>query len=127
MHLRRVSHHLLAISLVAGLAGCGGSENPTDPGGDGGNGDDDDVVTIILSGTSFTPSSRTVSVGTTVRWSNSDGASHTATPDGHSEWAEWSTTSAGQTFEHTFNTAGTYAYYCVPHQALGMTGTITVQ
>ena len=35
---------------------------------------------------------------------------------------------AGQTieFEVTFDKAGTYKLYCVPHEALGMTGTITV-
>ena len=35
---------------------------------------------------------------------------------------------AGQTieFEVTFDKAGTFKLYCVPHEALGMTGTITV-
>ena len=35
---------------------------------------------------------------------------------------------AGQTieFEYTFDKAGTFELYCVPHEALGMTGTITV-
>jgi plastocyanin len=35
---------------------------------------------------------------------------------------------AGQTIEFTvtFDKAGTFEFYCVPHEALGMTGTITV-
>ena len=52
---------------------------------------------------------------------------HTVTPDGHTEWARWETTSTGQSFEHTFNTPGTYDYYCEPHRGMGMTGSITVQ
>jgi plastocyanin len=30
-------------------------------------------------------------------------------------------------FSHTFDTAGTYELICIPHQALGMVGTITVK
>lgn len=131
MLLRRVTHQLLALVLVAGLPACGGSS--TDPGGggdgggDGGGGGDDNVVTITLSNYAFTPSSVTVDVGTTVRWQNGTNTGHTATPDGHSEWNEWSTSASGQTFEHTFKTVGTYAYYCSPHQSLGMDGVVTVQ
>jgi plastocyanin len=32
----------------------------------------------------------------------------------------------GQTYQRTFNTAGTYTYHCSFHGAQGMTGTITV-
>ena len=31
------------------------------------------------------------------------------------------------TFQHTFDTPGTFTLICIPHQALGMVGTITVQ
>ena len=36
---------------------------------------------------------------------------------------------AGETvsFQHTFDTPGTYTLICIPHQALGMVGTITVR
>lgn len=34
---------------------------------------------------------------------------------------------ATQTLEFTFEQAGTYELICIPHQALGMVGTITVQ
>ncbi|MFS8636890.1 MAG: plastocyanin/azurin family copper-binding protein [Gemmatimonadota bacterium] len=34
---------------------------------------------------------------------------------------------AGHTFEHTFENAGDFPYYCVPHQSAGMTGRIVVQ
>jgi plastocyanin len=33
----------------------------------------------------------------------------------------------GATFERTFDSAGTYEYYCNPHKALGMKGAIVVE
>lgn len=76
----------------------------------------------------FSPSTVTVSAGTAVRWINVTPGSvlHTVTPDGHNEWSAANLSSEGATFIHTFDTPGTYAYYCDPHLAQGMTGTITV-
>ncbi|MEJ2503615.1 MAG: plastocyanin/azurin family copper-binding protein [Gemmatimonadota bacterium] len=86
-----------------------------------------DVVEVAASGVSFTPSELTIEPGTTVRWRNGDGVTHTVTPDGHSEWSEATLGSSGAEFEHTFNTPGDFPYYCVPHRGSGMTGSITVQ
>jgi hypothetical protein len=33
---------------------------------------------------------------------------------------------AGATFEHTFETEGVYHYYCIPHESLGMLGSVIV-
>ena len=75
----------------------------------------------------FSQSSLTIAAGTAVRWVNSGAMLHTVTPDGHSEWSAASLGTTGDRFTHTFNTPGTYAYYCEPHQGQGMTGTIVVQ
>ncbi|GAA0241389.1 hypothetical protein GCM10009000_066320 [Halobacterium noricense] len=32
----------------------------------------------------------------------------------------------GETFKHTFDTKGTYDYYCIPHKTMGMIGRIVV-
>jgi plastocyanin len=32
----------------------------------------------------------------------------------------------GETFEHTFETAGEFPYYCIPHEPAGMVGTVVV-
>jgi plastocyanin len=88
-----------------------------------------DVTIVTLSGTSFTPGNVTISVGEKVRWVVSNGA-HTVTPDTPGQPGAWTGTgqlTTGDTFEHTFNTAGDFDYHCIPHQSLGMTGTITVQ
>lgn len=84
------------------------------------------LVTITAAGTSFSPATVTIDVGTTVRWVNG-GGDHTVTPDGHTQWTRAVLSSGGQPFSHTFNTPGTYQYYCEPHESAGMTGTITVQ
>lgn len=75
----------------------------------------------------FSPSNVTITEGTTVQWTNGSATFHTITPDGHTEWERVTMNQDGETFSHTFNTAGTYDYFCEPHQGAGMTGTITVQ
>ena len=122
---RRFPALTLVLALTMGLWACGGDgDDPTDPG----NGGDDEVTVINLtSGLQFSPSDVTISAGTTVRWVNQSSLTHTVTPDGHSEWTRWETTSSGQTFEHTFSTTGVFEYFCEPHVSQGMTGVIRVQ
>ena len=70
----------------------------------------------------FSPQSLSVPVGTTVRWTNMDAATHTAT----SNTNVWDSGNLAQNgfYQFTFNTIGTYAYHCTFHT--NMTGTITV-
>lgn len=91
--------------------------------------EDAGVTVVVVSGTSFTPADVTIAPGETVRWLVYDG-SHTVTPDDPAQPGAWAGTdllNPTQRFEHTFTTAGTYDYHCVPHRSLGMTGTVTVQ
>ncbi len=78
---------------------------------------------IIIDGFTFDPSTFTVSVGDTVTWENVQGVGHTTTADG-GEWNSGSL-STGGTFSHTFETAGSFTYFCQIHPA--MEGTIEVQ
>ncbi|HUG41499.1 MAG TPA: plastocyanin/azurin family copper-binding protein [Longimicrobiales bacterium] len=80
---------------------------------------------VVLDAASFSPASVTIAPGAMVRWRNGGAVAHTITPDGHSEWTSVSMSASGETFEHTFNTAGSYPYLCQLHT--GMTGTVTVQ
>src|SRR5690606_4714467 len=84
-------------------------------------------VEVELIGSSFSPSNVTIPAGATVRWIYRSGGPHTVTPDGHATWTSATLTTAGQTFEHTFTAAGSFAYYCDPHRSIGMTGVVTVQ
>jgi plastocyanin len=69
-----------------------------------------------------------IDVGDTVTWTFSDGQPHTVTADGGA-FASGAPATSG-TFAFTFNSAGTFDYYCEVHGGaggLGMSGTITVQ
>jgi plastocyanin len=79
---------------------------------------------VLIKNFAFSPSSLTVSVGTTVTWTNQDSASHTVTSDSGSELNS-ATLSTGQSFSHTFTQAGTFAYHCTIHPF--MKATVTVQ
>ncbi|MDQ4057268.1 MAG: plastocyanin/azurin family copper-binding protein [Thermoproteota archaeon] len=67
----------------------------------------------------YDPDPANVAVGTTVTWINDDATLHTAvsgTPDtGPSGEFDSSYLAKGKTFEHTFDTAGTFDYYCTLH------------
>ncbi len=93
---------------------------------------DEDVVKVVNrdpggSGKyEFSPKELTFSVGETVTFQvSAETEFHTFEVD---ELEISKEMEAGQTieFEYTFDKAGTFKLYCVPHEALGMTGTITV-
>lgn len=91
------------------------------------DGEPGEVVEINLtSSLVFDPSEVTISTGTTVRWVNQTSMQHTVTPRDHDEWSRAVLNQSGDTFEHTFQTAGSFDYFCEPHEST-MTGTITVQ
>jgi plastocyanin len=77
---------------------------------------------VTIQGFAFNPASLEISAGTTVTWTNSDAAAHTATADDGS----WDTGSIapGASVSHTFDTPGTYTYHCSFHPT--MTATIIV-
>ena len=79
---------------------------------------------VEISGFSFSPSTLTISVGDSVIWTNMDSATHTITSDSGNE-LDSETFSNGNSYSHTFTTAGTYAYHCNIHTS--MKGTIVVE
>ena len=70
----------------------------------------------------FEPADIQVTTGTTVTWTNTGVAPHTATAKDGS--FDSGTLETGGTFEHTFAAPGTFAYLCQVHP--DMTGTIEV-
>ena len=117
-----------AAALLVPIACSGGGDDEGGPVGPGGGGQQQSTVdTVRLTGVSFEPSTLTVRPGRTVVWVNTQSIFHTVTPDGHSQWADTNTNAPGEVMRVTFSTAGSYAYYCRPHRAAGMTGTVTVQ
>ena len=76
----------------------------------------------------FIPSPVTIDIGETVTWENNDTAAHTATggsaADGPSGVFDSSLIMAGSSFSHTFDSVGTYDYFCMVHP--WMQGTVMV-
>ncbi len=64
-----------------------------------------------------------VDVGTTVVWTNTDPLAHTVTAVNKS--FNSGLVQPGKTYRHTFNQAGTYSYFCMPHPF--MKGVIVVK
>ena len=83
-------------------------------------------VTVRMEDNFFDPANITVEPGTTVTWVQSGNNPHTTTSyDGL-----WDSGllpgGSGQTFSFTFDEPGTFDYFCIPHESLGMIGSVTV-
>lgn len=136
---------------VAGCSGNGGNgEDTTTTTTTEDDGDGDFVETDTVDMTdelTFDPKQIEVSVGTTVTWQTVGSIGHTVTayedeiPADAEYFASGGFTSEeaardgypeegnvpeGATYEHTFETAGTYEYFCIPHEMSGMIGTVRV-
>jgi len=77
----------------------------------------------------FSPSSVTIHPGDQVRWSWSSSFHSTTSGSPGQPNGIWDSgiQNQGATFTHTFNSAGTFPYYCVPHGGCcNMVGTIVV-
>lgn len=133
-----------ATALATSVAGCGGA--------DGSESSNDGTVVEMTDELVYDPETVTVSVGETVTWENTGNVGHTVTayedniPDGAEYFASGGFDSesaardayepgdtdagdipGGETYEHTFETAGTYEYYCIPHESSEMVGTVEVE
>jgi plastocyanin len=117
------SRSVLSIGIMMAVLIISNSctKSSTDPGTGGSDGPGANEV--WLKGMAFTPSSITVSVGTTIKWTNKDAVTHNVT----SNTGVFSSGDMGNgaTFSFQFNTAGTYPYTCTIHPT--MTGSVTVQ
>jgi len=141
MYDRRTVLRMGGVALASGVAGCGGSSPEETEMSDGGG-----LRVEMTDGLNFAPAELTVAVGDTVVWETTGSVAHSVTayeselPDGGSYFASggFESESAAregypegsveqdETFSHTFETAGEFAYFCLPHES-GMRGTIIVE
>ena len=93
------------------------------------------TIGIATMGLSFTPKCMTIRVGQTVRWEGSL-ATHPLAPgnpdhpDAGSPNSPITETTTGSSAEFTFDSAGTFPYYCEVHSfgaGMGMAGAVHVQ
>lgn len=86
------------------------------------------AVDIVMRDMSFSPSYIKVKKGATVTWTNNDTVGHNVVASTPSSSGGLPTShpliGKGEAFSHTFNTVGTFAYYCTPHPF--MKGTVEV-
>jgi plastocyanin len=119
---------LLLACLALMVAGCGGDDD--DDGGEGGGGGGAETTRqqadaeVTMKGIAFEPGVVTVREGGTVVWTNDDSVDHDVTGDDFKS-GDAGAMENGDTFAHTFDTAGTFDYVCTAHP--GMEGTVTVQ
>ncbi len=83
-------------------------------------------VTVRMEDNFFAPANITVEPGTTVTWVQSGDNAHTTTSyDGL--WDSGLLEGGSDaTFSFTFDEPGTYDYFCIPHEEMGMVGSVTV-
>ena len=128
---------LIGVLFAVTAAGCGGSgggdstgpmpQNSNPPNNNPGP----TTASITVSNNSYSPASRTISVGSSVQWTWSSCSGglygddqcvfHSVTFDDGSG----SDLQNSGSFTRTFTNAGTYSYHCRTHGA-AMSGTITV-
>lgn len=125
---------LVVLAMALPLAGCG-------VGGPAHSPPDARAAAVVDMGfESFTPASVTIKAGQTVEWRNTSPITHSvsfdpnaaakagdaALPTGAQPFASGDI-AAGNVYLHTFDTAGTYHYFCTHHEGGGMLGTVVVQ
>jgi plastocyanin len=120
--LRRPLMVVSVLVLSSVLAACGGttsSEPAASEGGGGATGE-----TVSLAGAQFTPSSLTISAGTTVTFT--DTSSHTVTEGSNGVAVEDTIVDeqGGADIEVTFDEPGTYNITCRIHSSMNMTITV---
>jgi len=75
------------------------------------------TTTVSIEDMAFSPATITVKKGDTVTWTNKDSVSHTV--DGDTQGTmESDTLAAGDTYQYTFDQAGTFAYHCDFHSSM---------
>jgi plastocyanin len=135
---RRTFLAAVGTTATAAIAGCSAGASS--------EGDYD----VGMTATGFRPAELTVSVGDEVVWKNTSSRAHTVTayesglPEGATFFASGGFSSekdartafyeefegainSERTYSHTFEVAGKYPYFCIPHEQAGMVGTVIVE
>lgn len=107
---------IIAILIIINSCSKSKDMNPSPSangsGGTGGPG----TNAVTIQGMTFSPSTITVAVNSTVTWTNKDAITHTVTSD--TGLFDSGNVPAGSSFSHTFTTAGTFPYHCKIHPTM---------
>jgi plastocyanin len=83
-------------------------------------------VTVRMEDNFFDQANITVEPGTTVTWVQSGNNPHTTTSYDDLWDSGIIEGGSGGTFSYTFEEPGRYDYFCIPHESMGMIGSVTV-
>ena len=107
---------ILIVSLAAITGSCSkSSDNNNGSKGPGTN-------EVFIQDMAFDPGTITITVNTTITWTNKDGVAHTVTSD--SGLFDSGNIAQNGTYSHTFTSEGTFPYHCTNHPY--MTATVKV-
>jgi plastocyanin len=128
---RRDFRFVTLLAVLVLLTACGSSSGgggatastPATASTSSGSGTATAASTVEINNFMFTPKTLTVPVGATVTWKFDDSTQHTVTADDNSFTSQ--VLGSGQTYTHTFTSAGTVNYHCSIHTF--MTGSIVVK
>jgi plastocyanin len=126
---------VLVLSGMIGAISCGTSSpsttptpdvkgtqvKPTEPGA--APGPDFKPAAVVIENYAYSPATLTVSVGTTVTWTNQDTVKHTVTTQ--TQLFDSGLLAKDESFSYTFNQKGDFDYYCRPHPY--MKGKVSVE
>jgi len=79
---------------------------------------------VVIENFAFSPASITVKKGTTVTWTNKDGATHTVTEVDSQTGPDSGDLASSKSYSFTYTTTGTFKYHCAIHPS--MVGSVTV-
>ena len=113
-------HTVLAIVVLAITMGVCTRVIAAD---DAGNSNTPSQAAVKIDNFAFSPAQITVSVGTTVRWTNGDDIPHTVVSN--DKVFKSKVLDTDEQFTYTFTKPGTYPYFCSIHPK--MTGTVVVR
>jgi hypothetical protein len=86
---------------------------------------DEQADEVTIEAACYSPTVTRVQPGTTVTWTNADSVPHNVVvADSSGDWRTSPVLTQGGSFTHTFESTGTFPYYCSYH--LGMVGVVAV-
>jgi plastocyanin len=121
-----ISYLIIIVYLIISISGSCSKDNtedmPDSHKNPTGTGTGPGINEVWIQGSAFNPDKITVTAGTTITWTNKDGAVHTVTSD--NGLFDSGSIAVNGTFTQKFSTAGIFLYHCKVHTT--MTGTIVV-
>jgi plastocyanin len=119
---RLLARMAVLFCLFSIVGACSKSDSGINSGGNNGGKGNPGPNEVYIQNYAFNPSTITITVNTTVTWTNFDGIDHTVTSD--TGLFDSGNIGSNKTFSYKFTTTGTFPYHCSIHTY--MTGKVIV-